>query len=101
PLTILRLAGIYGPRRNALAQIKNGAAKRIGKPGQVFNRIHVADIAQAIGAAFGLKHAGIFNIADDAPSPSGDPIVFAAQLLGVAPPPEIPFEQARLTMSTM
>jgi nucleoside-diphosphate-sugar epimerase len=100
-LTILRLAGIYGPQRNTLTHLKNGAARRIAKPGQVFNRIHVGDIAQAIGAAFESKQAGIFNVADDEPSPPGDPIVFAARLLGVATPPEIPFEQARLTMSPM
>jgi len=101
PLTVLRLAGIYGPQRNALAQVKRGEARRIAKPGQVFNRIHVADIAQAIGAAFKSKQSGIFNVADDEPSPPGDPIVFAAQLTGFPTPPEVPFEQARLTMSAM
>lgn len=100
-LAILRLAGIYGPQRNALAQVKRGEARRIGKPGQIFNRIHVADIALAIGAAFASGSGGIFNVADDEPSPPGDPIVFAAKLLGVPPPPEIPFEQARRTMSPM
>ncbi len=101
PLIILRLAGIYGPQRNGLAQVKRGEAHRIAKPGQVFNRIHVADIAQAIAAAFESKQAGIFNVADDEPSPPGDPIVFSAKLLGVPAPPEIPFERARLTMSAM
>jgi nucleoside-diphosphate-sugar epimerase len=100
-LVILRLAGIYGPQRNALAQVKRGEARRIAKPGQIFNRIHVADIAGAIGAAFERDANGIFNIADDEPSPPGEPILFAAQLLRVPPPPEIPFEQARLTMSPM
>jgi nucleoside-diphosphate-sugar epimerase len=100
-LSILRLAGIYGPDRNALAQVKNGQARRIAKPGQVFNRIHVDDIAQAIGAAFESDASGIFNIADDEPSPPGDPIAFAAQLLGVPAPPEFPFEQARYTMTPM
>ena len=100
-LSILRLAGIYGPGRNALIQVKNGQARRIAKPGQVFNRIHVADIAQAIGAAFESNASGIFNIADDEPSPPGDPIVFAAKLLGVPAPPEIPFDQARPGMSPM
>ena len=100
-LAILRLAGIYGPQRNALAAIKRGEARRIDKPGQVFNRIHVADIAQAIDAAFAKHAAGVFNVADDEPRPPGDPIVFAAELLGVAPPPEIPFEEARRSMSPM
>jgi len=98
---ILRLAGIYGPGRNALVQIARGDARRIVKPGQVFNRIHVADIAQAIEAVFARKAAGIFNVTDDEPSPPSDPIVFAARLLGREPPPEIPFEEAAPSMSPM
>jgi nucleoside-diphosphate-sugar epimerase len=100
-VAVLRLAGIYGPGQNALVQIASGKARRIVKPGQVFNRTHVADIAQAIDAAFTRQASGIFNVADDEPTPPADPIVFAAQLLGVAPPPETPFEQAALTMSPM
>jgi nucleoside-diphosphate-sugar epimerase len=100
-VAILRLAGIYGPGQNALVQIASGKARRIVKPGQVFNRIHVGDIAQAIDAAFTRRTSGIFNVADDEPTPPADPIVFAAQLLGVAPPPEIPFEQAAPSMSPM
>jgi nucleoside-diphosphate-sugar epimerase len=100
-VAILRLAGIYGPSRNALTQLQRGIARRIVKPGQVFNRIHVADIAQAIDAAFTQRASGIFNVADDEPTPAGDPIVFAAQLMGVEPPPEIPFAQAEPTMSPM
>ena len=101
PVAILRLAGIYGPGRNALIQVASGKARRIVKPGQIFNRIHVADIAQAIDAAFTRKASGIFNGADDEPSPPGDPIEFAAQLLGVPPPPEIPFDEAAPSMSTL
>jgi len=100
-VAILRLAGIYGPGQNALVQIASGKARRIVKPGQVFNRIHVGDIAQAIDAAFTRRASGILNVADDEPTPPADPIAFAAQLLGVAPPPEIPFEQAAPTMSAM
>ncbi|MGO9700069.1 MAG: SDR family oxidoreductase [Xanthobacteraceae bacterium] len=100
-VAILRLAGIYGPGRNALVQIARGDARRIVKPGQVFNRIHVGDIAQAIDAAFVRGATGIFNVADDEPSPAGDPLVFAAQLLGRDPPPEIPFEKAASSMSPM
>jgi nucleoside-diphosphate-sugar epimerase len=100
-VAVLRLAGIYGPGQNALVQIARGKARRVLKPGQIFNRIHAADIAQAIDAAFTRHASGIFNVADDAPSPPGDPIVFAAQLLGVAPPPEIPFAQAAPAMSPM
>ena len=100
-VAILRLAGIYGPGQNALVQIARGTGRRIVKPGQVFNRIHVGDIAQAIDAAFTRRAFGIFNVADAEPSPPADPIVFAAQLMGVAPPPEIPFEQVAPSMSAM
>jgi nucleoside-diphosphate-sugar epimerase len=100
-VAILRLAGIYGPGQNALVQIARGTARRIIKPGQVFNRIHVGDISQAIDAAFARRASGIFNVADDEPTPPADPIAFAAQLMGVAPPPEIPFEQAAPSMSPM
>ena len=98
-VALLRLAGIYGPGRSALDNVRRGTARRIAKPGQVFNRIHVADVAQAIEAAFERRASGIFNVTDDEPSPAGDPIVFAAKLLGIKPPPEIPFTQARATMS--
>jgi nucleoside-diphosphate-sugar epimerase len=97
----LRLAGIRGPDRNALKNLQHGPAKRIIKPGQVFNRIHVADIAQAIDATFDRRANGIFNITDEKPSPPGVPIVYAAKLLGLEPPPEIPFDQARLSMTKM
>jgi len=100
-VAVLRLAGIYGPGQNALVQIASGKARRIVKPGQVFNRIHVGDIAQAIDAAFARRASGIFNVADDEPTPPADPIVFAAQLMGVAPPPEIPFAQAAPAMSPL
>jgi len=100
-VTVLRLAGIYGPGRNALVQIERGNARRIVKPGQVFNRVHVDDIAQAIDAAFARKASGIFNIADDEPSPPGDAIVFAARLLRRDPPPEIAFTDAAPSMSPL
>jgi len=101
PVAILRLSGIYGSGQNALLQVARGSAKRIDKPGQVFNRIHVEDIAQAIEAAFRERADGIFNVTDDEPTPQGEPIVFAAELLGVAPPPEIPFAEAAKSMSPM
>ncbi|MGE5365978.1 MAG: SDR family oxidoreductase [Betaproteobacteria bacterium] len=100
-VAVLRLAGIYGPGQNALAALARGKARRIVKPGQIFNRIHVGDIAQAIEAAFARRASGVFNIADDEPSPPADPIVFAAELMGRAPPPEIPFAQAAPSMSEM
>ena len=83
--------------------MKAGRARRIVKPGQVFNRIHVGDLADIIDGAIspGLSRGagGIFNAADDEPTAPGDPIAYAAGLLGVAPPPEIPFEEAKKTMS--
>lgn len=93
-----RLAGIYGPGRNALEDLKAGVARRIVKPGQAFNRIHVEDIAGA--AAAGLARAdvaGPINVCDDEPAPPQDVVAFAAGLLGAPAPPEIPFEQADLS----
>jgi len=100
-VTILRLAGIYGPGRNALVQIASGKARRVVKRGQIFNRIHVADIAQAIDAGFVRTASGIFNLGDDEPTPASDPLLFAAQLMGREPPPEIPFAEAAPSMSPM
>jgi hypothetical protein len=101
PVAILRLAGIYGPGRNAFTQISRGDARRIVKPGQVFTRVHVDDITQAIDAALAQRAGGIFNVADDEPAPPGEPLTFAAGLLGVPPPPEIPYEDAAPSLSPM
>jgi nucleoside-diphosphate-sugar epimerase len=98
-VAILRLAGIYGPGQNAFTRLIAGRAHRINKPGHVFNRIHVADIAQAIDAAFERNFDGIVNITDDEPAPPGDPITFAAQLLGIDPPPELSLAEAERTLS--
>ena len=97
PLAVFRLAGIYGPGRNALANLADGSAKRIVKPGQVFNRIHVADIAQTVATAIAGNSDGIFNVADDEPAPPQDVVAFAAGLMGVAAPPEVPIESANLS----
>jgi len=100
-VAILRLAGIYGPGRNALVQLARGDARRVVKPGQVFNRAHVDDIAQAIDAAFTQRASGIFNVADDEPTAPGEPIAFAAQLLGRDQPPQVTFEAAAPSMSPL
>ncbi|MGB3389838.1 MAG: SDR family oxidoreductase [Pseudaminobacter sp.] len=97
PVAILRLSGIYGPGRNAFVNIENGTAKRLVKPGQVFNRIHSEDIAGAVWHLAGLAKGGIFNVTDDMPSPPQDVVAYAAQLMGVEPPPEMPFETAELS----
>jgi nucleoside-diphosphate-sugar epimerase len=73
---------------------------RIDKPGHVSNRIHVQDVAQAIGAAFARCADGVFNVVDDEPAPPSDQIAFAAELLAMAPPPEIPYAQARGRLSS-
>jgi len=97
PVHVFRLAGIYGPGRNALAQLASGAARRVIKPGQVFNRIHVDDIAAVLMASIERPTAGaVYNLADDEPAPPQDVIAFAARLAGVEPPPEIGLEEARL-----
>ncbi|ASP35931.1 SDR family oxidoreductase [Labrenzia sp. VG12] len=97
PVQIFRLSGIYGPGRNAFENFKKGKARRLVKPGQVFNRIHVSDIAGAVSAAMSSPTTRIFNVTDDEPAPPQDVVAFAADLLGVEPPPEIPFETADLT----
>jgi nucleoside-diphosphate-sugar epimerase len=97
PLAIMRLSGIYGPGRNTFVNLADGSAKRVIKPGQYFNRIHVADIA---GAALflGEKRAqGLFNVTDDEPAPPQDVVTYAAELMRLAPPPEIAFDDARLS----
>jgi len=113
PVAVLRLAGIYGPGQNAFVRLLAGRAHRIDigeqsdavlrttMPGHVFNRIHVADIAQAIDAAFARGFDGIVNVADDEPAPPGDPIVFAANLFGVDPPPVLSLAEAQRTLSPM
>lgn len=97
-VTVLRLAGIYGPGRNALEDLRDGDARRIDKPGQVFNRIHVADISRAIDRAWAWNGPGQgWNIADDEPAPAPDVVAYAAGLIGVAPPPLVPFAEAPLS----
>jgi len=98
PVQIFRLAGIYGPGRNQLVQLAQGSARRVIKPGQVFNRIHVEDIAQTIEASLARPCAGaVYNVADSEPAPPQDVVAFAAALCSVEPPPEIPFAQAELS----
>lgn len=94
---MLRLAGIYGPGRNGLVNLDNGSARRIVKPGQVFNRIHVDDIAGATLLLARSGIGGIFNGADGAPAPAQDVVAYAASLMGVEPPPEIAFEDAQMS----
>jgi len=95
---ILRLPGIYGPRRNALVKLRQGEARRVVKPNHVVNRAHVEDIAQVTRLVLeGDLDGQIWNVADDEPAPPQDVIAYAAELLGVPPPLEEPFETARLS----
>jgi nucleoside-diphosphate-sugar epimerase len=101
PVAVLRLAGIYGPGQNAFTRLLAGRAHRVAKPGHVFNRIHVADIAQAIDAAFSQRADGIFNVTDDEPAAYSDQVLMAARLLDVDPPKELSMDEARQILSPM
>jgi nucleoside-diphosphate-sugar epimerase len=95
---IFRLAGIYGPGRSAIDNLRDGTARRIVKPGQVFNRIHVADIAGTLRAAIdGQGRHAVYNVTDDEPAPPQDVVAFGAKLLGLPVPPDLPFETAELS----
>ncbi len=95
---VFRLAGIYGPGQSAIDNLRAGTARRIVKPGQVFNRIHVDDIAGIVATAFARspRHR-VYNVADDEPTPPQEVIAYAAELLGLPAPPEIPFADAQLS----
>ena len=98
PLHIFRLAGIYGPGRGPFAKVRAGTARRIVKPGQVFSRIHVDDIAQVLAASIAKPDPGaIYNLCDDDPAPPEDVIAHAAELLGLPVPPAEDFETAEMT----
>ncbi|WP_269716506.1 SDR family oxidoreductase [Caulobacter sp. NIBR2454] len=92
-----RLPGIYGPRRSAFDRLRDGTARRMVKPGQVFSRIHVDDIAAALAASIERPRAGRrYNLCDDEPCPPQDVVTHAAKLLGVEPPPETLFDPEKL-----
>ncbi len=98
PVHVFRLAGIYGPGRSVFDKLKAGTGRRIDKNGQVFSRVHVEDIAGVLEASIANPCAGaIYNVADDEPAAPGDVVAYAAEMIGVAPPPEIAFEDADLS----
>jgi nucleoside-diphosphate-sugar epimerase len=97
PVAVLRLSGIYGPGRSALARLKAGNERRVYKEGQYFNRIHVDDIAGAVEAAIERNAGGVFNITDDEPAPPQDVIAYAADLLGIEPPPMVDWQSVEMT----
>lgn len=97
-IQIFRLAGIYGPGRSAIENLKAGTARRLIKPGQVFNRIHVDDIAAAVAAGIAHPEVGpIVNVTDDEPAPPQDVIAYAAGLIGAPTPPDMSFESADIS----
>lgn len=96
-LSVFRLSGIYGPGRNAFINMERGTARRLVKPGQVFNRIHRDDIAQAFGLAAKMQAEGIFNITDDEPAPPQDVVAYAHLLAGKEMPLEVDFDTAELS----
>ena len=98
PVHVFRLAGIYGPGRGPFSKVRNGTARRVIKPGQVFSRIHVEDIAQVVIASLSRPRPGaIYNVNDDDPAPPEDVLAYAAELLGLPLPPEVDFETAEMS----
>jgi nucleoside-diphosphate-sugar epimerase len=98
PVHLFRLAGIYGPGRSALDVVRSGRAKRIDKPGQVFSRIHVEDIASVLRASIARPDPGAaYNVCDDDPAPPAEVTAFACELLGAPVPPLVPLEKADLS----
>ncbi|HTR86729.1 MAG TPA: SDR family oxidoreductase [Reyranella sp.] len=101
---LFRLPAIYGPGRSALDQVKAGTARAVDKPGQVFSRIHVEDLARAVLAAMerpAMAPGTIYNVTDDEPAPQPVVIAYAARLLGLEPPPVVPWAEAEASMSAM
>ena len=98
PVMIFRCAAIYGPGRNLLVSVKQGRARRIEKPGLVFSRIHVEDLAQTLEESLRNPKPGeIYNVSDDHPAPPTEAVEYACKLLNITPPPLIPFESAELS----
>ncbi|NQV47655.1 MAG: SDR family NAD(P)-dependent oxidoreductase, partial [Rhodospirillaceae bacterium] len=102
PVHAFRLAGIYGPGRNVLEDVKSGRAKNIQKSDHVFSRIHVDDIANVVRASMARPNPGaVYNVCDDTPASPSHVVAYAAELLGQEPPPAIPYGEAEKTMSEM
>ncbi len=98
PVHIFRLAAIYGPGRSAFDALRSGAARRIDKPGQVFSRIHVEDLAQVLGASIARPRPGAaYNVCDDDPASPEAVVAHAAALLGMPAPPLVPLAEAGLS----
>ena len=102
PVHVFRLAAIYGPGRSAIDAVREGRARRIAKPGQMFSRIHVDDIVQTLRASMQKPNPGsVYNLADDAPSPAHEVVEHACMLLGAEPPPLVELAEAQLSPAAM
>ncbi|PIW30507.1 MAG: NAD(P)-dependent oxidoreductase [Rhodospirillales bacterium CG15_BIG_FIL_POST_REV_8_21_14_020_66_15] len=102
PVHVFRLAGIYGPGRSVLDQLRQGTARRIDKPGHRFSRIHAADIANVLRASMARPDPGsVYNVCDDEPAPQADVVAHGAMLLGLPAPEAVPFAEAAKGMSEM
>lgn len=100
-VAIFRLPGIYGPGRSAFDRLRDGSARRLVKPGHVFSRIHVDDLAAGLEASMARpRPAAIYNLCDDEPAPAEAVTAYAARLLGQEPPPAEPFDEARLSAAS-
>ncbi len=99
---VFRLAGIYGPGRSIFTQVRTGQARRIARPGHLFSRIHVDDIARVVEASMARPSPGaVYNVCDDEPAAQADVVAFACELLGLSPPPVVDFADAAKEMSPM
>ena len=102
PVTVFRLPGIYGPGRSTFDRLRDGRARRITAPAQVFSRIHVDDLAAGLAASISRPRAGgTYNLCDDEPAPNSEVVAYAAGLLGLVPPPEVSLEDAGLSPTAM
>ncbi len=102
PVHVFRLAGIYGPGRSTLDQVRAGRARRIDRPGHLFSRIHVDDIAAVLRTSMARPRPGaVYNVCDDLPAAPGDVVAYACELLGVPAPPVVSYEEAAGDMSPM
>lgn len=98
PVHVFRLAGIYGPGRGPFEKVRDGTAQRIIKAGQVFSRIHVADIAETLLASIARPNPGaVYNVCDNDPAPPQDVLSYAAHLLGLPEPPAVPYDEAEMS----
>jgi len=99
---VFRLAGIYGPNRNILAQVRAGTARRIEKSGHLFSRIHVSDIVSTLCASMTAPRSdAIYNVCDDEPASQADVVAYACTLLGMPAPQATPFDIAAQDMSEL